>query len=57
MEVGDDVFFRILEDWAQQRSGKAVSTRQFIALADCRTSPRRLRGPRRRAPRRGFSRS
>jgi aminopeptidase N len=41
MEVGDDVFFRILENWAQQRSGTAASTPEFIALAE-RESGRQL---------------
>lgn len=34
MAVGDDDFFNIVQTWAKRQSGKAVSTSQFIALAE-----------------------
>ncbi len=40
-EVGDAAFFRILRTWADRRSGEAVTTAQFIDLAE-RISGRQL---------------
>jgi hypothetical protein len=34
MEVGDAKFFRIVDQWTATYSGKAVTTNQFIALAE-----------------------
>jgi hypothetical protein len=34
LAVGDEVFFRILREWAQSRAGGNVTTAQFIRLAE-----------------------
>lgn len=34
LEIGDDVFFRLLKRWAAVRSGRTVTTAQFVALAE-----------------------
>jgi Peptidase family M1 domain/Peptidase M1 N-terminal domain/Immune inhibitor A-like, MAM domain len=34
LRVGDDTFFRILRSWAKRQSGNAVSTDEFIDLAE-----------------------
>jgi aminopeptidase N len=39
--VGDTAFFQILEEWATSRAGQAVTTDEFIALAE-QTSGRQL---------------
>ncbi len=34
LTVGDDAFFRILEQWVRSNAGEAVTTDEFIALAE-----------------------
>ena len=34
LTVGDDAFFRILEQWTRSHAGEAVTTDEFIALAE-----------------------